>query len=65
MIQNVLRHMSGIEVYGIISIALFFLAFIGMVIWALRLKRPALEAMAALPLDGENQDNDESTRDHE
>lgn len=65
MIQNVLRHLGGIEAYGIISISLFFLTFMGMVIWAFRLKRPALDAMAALPLDGEQKDNDESETQHE
>ncbi|MCP5523444.1 MAG: hypothetical protein H7A46_18055 [Verrucomicrobiales bacterium] len=50
MIQNVLRHMGGIEGYGIVSICLFFACFFGVLIWALRLRKPHLEEMAALPL---------------
>ncbi len=53
MIQNVLRHLGGIEVYGVISICLFFVCFLGIVGWALRLKRPFLNAMAARPLEAD------------
>lgn len=51
MIQNIVRHVSGIEVYGVFSICLFFLCFTGVLLWAWRLKRPYLDTMAALPLD--------------
>ena len=51
MIQNVLRHLGGIENYGIVSIAIFFACFLGMTAWACCLKRPFLNAMAAKPLD--------------
>jgi len=53
MIQNVLRHIGGIETYGVISICLFFLAFLGLLLWAARLKKPFLKSMAELPLESE------------
>lgn len=51
MIETVLRHLGGIENYGVISLCLFFACFLGAVGWALLLKRPFLNAMAALPLE--------------
>jgi cbb3-type cytochrome oxidase subunit 3 len=54
MIQNVLRHLGGIEAYGEISIGLFFLVFLGVLVWAWRLKKPYLDTMSQLPLDAES-----------
>ncbi len=51
MIQNVLRHLGGIENYGILSICLFFVCFLGVLAWALCLKKPFLTSMAAKPLE--------------
>ncbi|MCZ7641247.1 MAG: hypothetical protein M5U12_37455 [Verrucomicrobia bacterium] len=51
MVQNVLQHIGGIERYGILSILLFFATFLGIVVWALRLKTPFLKSMAAKPLE--------------
>ncbi|MCP5515997.1 MAG: hypothetical protein H7A45_01920 [Verrucomicrobiales bacterium] len=53
MIENVLRHMGGIEGFGVVSVCLFFAFFIGMLVWAFRLRKPYLEEMAARPLDVE------------
>jgi cytochrome c oxidase cbb3-type subunit 4 len=51
MIRNVLSHISGVELYGIVSILLFFAFFTGMLVWAFRLGRGHLEAMRQLPLN--------------
>jgi hypothetical protein len=53
MIQNVLSSIGGVGVYGVISIAIFFAFFVGMLIWAFRLKKPYLNSMGALPLEDE------------
>ena len=54
MIKNVLSNIGGVGLYGVISICLFFAVFIGMVVWAMRLKKPFLNSMSGLPLnDGE------------
>ncbi len=50
MIRNVLTHVGGIELYGIVSVLLFFAFFLGMLVWAFRLKSTHLESMALLPL---------------
>jgi len=54
MIQNVLSGLGGVGVYGIISISLFFAFFLGMLIWVIRLKKPYLNSMGALPLEDES-----------
>ena len=62
MIQNVLRHMGGIDGYGVVSICLFFTVFIGVVTWAMRLKKADLDSMARLPLEQEPEQA--ATREH-
>lgn len=51
MIRNVLSHMGGIELYGVVSLLLFFVFFLGMLIWVARLRRGHLDAMGRLPLE--------------
>lgn len=51
MIKNILTHIGGVEIYGIISILLFFVFFVGMLIWAFRLNRGQLESMRGIPLE--------------
>ena len=53
MIENVLRGIGGVGVFGIISVCLFFIFFTGMLLWAFRLKKSYLEPMGGLPLEGE------------
>jgi len=51
MIQNVLRDIGGIGLYGVISVCLFFLVFSVALFRACLLKKPFLSSMSALPLD--------------
>ena len=51
MIQNVLRDIGGIGLYGVISVCLFFLVFSVALIRACLLKKSFLNSMSALPLD--------------
>ena len=51
MIQNVLRDIGGIGLYGVISVCLFFLVFSVAVIRACLLKKSVLKSMSVLPLD--------------
>ncbi len=50
MIQNVLRDMGGVALYGVVSICLFFGVFSVAMIYACLLKKPFLNSMGALPL---------------
>jgi fucose 4-O-acetylase-like acetyltransferase len=54
MIQNVLREIGGVGLYGAISVCLFFLVFGVALVRACLLKKSFVESMSALPLeDGE------------
>ena len=53
MIQNVLREMGGVGIYGVISVCLFFFVFSVAIVWALAQKKPFLTSMSSLPLSDE------------
>jgi hypothetical protein len=59
MIQNVLRALGGVEMYGIISVCLFFAVFVAALIFAFTRKKPFCQNMSALPLDDETSTTDE------
>jgi hypothetical protein len=66
MIKNVLTHIGGIEVYGIISICLFFAVFIGALLWAALVRKSFADRMSALPLDdGSRNSTQEGDSHHE
>jgi len=50
MIRNVLSHLGGIGLYGVVSVCLFFGVFSVAVLVALLARRPFLTRMSALPL---------------
>ena len=52
MFHNILSRMNDINVYGVISICIFFGFFTGMLVWAAVQKKNYLNKMGALPLDG-------------
>lgn len=65
MIQNVLRTIGGIDVYGIVSLCLFFVVFAAAVLWACAQNRAHLEHMARLPLESDHQNPNTSRLNHE
>jgi cytochrome c oxidase cbb3-type subunit 4 len=52
MEKEILSRVENINVYGIVSISIFFLFFTGMLIWAFAKKKNYLDKMSSLPLDG-------------
>ncbi|MEI6075472.1 MAG: hypothetical protein WCS94_07865 [Verrucomicrobiota bacterium] len=52
MEQKILSSIEGINIYGIISICIFFGFFSGMLLWAFALKKTYLTKMSDLPLEG-------------
>ncbi len=50
MIKDSLMEIGGVGLYGVVSVLLFFAVFTLATAWALRLRRPFLESMSALPL---------------
>lgn len=51
MIKNVIEHLEKVDTYGVISILLFFPFFVGMLVWASKLKKSYLHSMETLPFD--------------
>jgi hypothetical protein len=60
MIRDALSNLGGVGIYGVISIGLFFAVFLGLLIWAFRLKKPWLNAMGRLPLEADDDPPDQS-----
>ena len=54
MIENVMSRIGGVGVFGVVSICLFFAVFIGVLLWTIRLKKPYLDTMSELPLEGQS-----------
>ena len=54
MIQNVLRELGGVGIYGVISVCLFFTVFSVALIRALLLSKKVVAEMRTLPLDEKN-----------
>ena len=64
MIRNIVEHIGGVGLYGLISMLLFFVSFTGMVWWACCLKKPYLSSMGQLPLDHETDDQEKGVPGH-
>jgi hypothetical protein len=55
MIQNILRHLGGIQQYGVVSLCLFGAVFIGVLLWALLQKKNHLDYMSRVALDTDSE----------
>ena len=51
MIQNILRHLGGVEQYGVVSLCLFGTLFGAVLLWALLQRKGHLERMARVPFE--------------
>ncbi len=52
MIERVVHGMGGISIFGVISLCIFCAIFTCVFFWCTRLKKPYLDTMGALPLEG-------------
>ncbi len=50
MYKNVLERIAGIEIYPLVSFAIFFLFFLGLLAYVAVVSRPHIQAMKQLPL---------------
>jgi cbb3-type cytochrome oxidase subunit 3 len=50
MYKEALRSIEGIQIYPIISLAIFGLFFIGLIIWVLNADKKYIEEMSNLPI---------------
>jgi len=54
MIKNYLQSIEGIEIYPLISLAVFVIFFIVIFIWMLRIDKSYIKEMEELPLEQDN-----------
>ena len=65
MIQNILKHLGGIQNYGIISLCLFCTIFLGVLLWAFLQKKSHLDYMARVALDKDQHPSQNQRHSHE
>ncbi|MCC9137370.1 hypothetical protein ACFSKU_08255 [Pontibacter silvestris] len=54
MYKNVLQAIAGIEIYPLISLSIFFLFFVGLLIYVLVIDKKHVEAMSIMPCGQED-----------
>ncbi|MBO9585441.1 MAG: CcoQ/FixQ family Cbb3-type cytochrome c oxidase assembly chaperone [Flavobacterium sp.] len=50
-IKHNMETISGIEIYPIISLLIFFLFFVGLGIWVFSYRKEKIQEMSSIPLD--------------
>jgi cbb3-type cytochrome oxidase subunit 3 len=65
MIQNILRHLGGIQHFGIISMCLFCAVFVGVLFWAFLQKKNHLDYMSRVALDADAESRQARGESHE
>ena len=65
MIQNILKHLGGIQQYGVFSLCLFCSVFVGVLVWAFTQKKSHLDYMARVALETDSQDKLNGAKDNE
>jgi cytochrome c oxidase cbb3-type subunit IV len=58
-VKHFIENIAGIEIYPLISLTIFFLFFIGLTVYVLRMRKPYVGYMAARPLDIEENNTSE------
>ncbi|WP_452229377.1 MULTISPECIES: CcoQ/FixQ family Cbb3-type cytochrome c oxidase assembly chaperone [unclassified Lacinutrix] len=53
--KNYMDSISGIEIYPIISLLIFFSFFVVLFLWVFTAKKEYIESVSNLPLDNQNQ----------
>ncbi|NEN23933.1 cbb3-type cytochrome c oxidase subunit 3 [Cryomorpha ignava] len=65
-IKHNMESIIGIEIFPIISVLIFFLFFVGLIIYAIRMKQSEVDEISALPLnDSTETTNASNTTGHE
>lgn len=64
MYKNILQAISGIEIYPVLSLLIFFLLFAIVVAWALTLDKKHVRRMACVPLETTRHDVEFHQFDH-
>lgn len=57
MYKNVLETMQGIEIYPLISLAIFFTFFVVLLVWVIRMKKSDIDEISRIPLEDDAPNN--------
>jgi len=57
-IKGHVASISGIDIYPIVSFLIFFLFFLGLLVFVIKISKEHAQAMAELPLEVDNNEND-------
>lgn len=63
MLKFIKHHMetiSGIEIYPLISFVIFFIFFIGLIIYVFKTDKKVIDAIANIPLDPKDTSHEEA-----
>ncbi|MFI5144063.1 MAG: cytochrome C oxidase Cbb3 [Ignavibacteria bacterium] len=56
MEQSIFDGSNGLAIYQVISFMIFFLIFIGVIIWIIKMDKGLIERMKSIPLDSDTDD---------
>lgn len=63
MVRDVLQSLEGIELYPIISLIIFVSFFAALIIWMIKVDKKYIKKMKNLPLEKENESENNNTGD--
>ncbi len=49
-----LEKVSGVDIYGLLSLTIFFLFFLAMLVWVFKTKKKDFKTISRIPLDNSN-----------
>ncbi len=65
MIHSIMKHLGGVQQYGVFSLCLFCAIFLGVLIWAFAQKKGHLEYMSRVALDRDQDQSPNQKDSHE
>ena len=65
MIHTILKHLGGIQQYGVVSLCLFCTVFLGVLVWAFAQKKSHLDYMSRVALDRDQDQSHHRKETHE
>jgi len=54
-VKNHMESITGIEIYPMISLLIFFFFFVGLFYWVITAKKDYISTVSNIPLDNENE----------
>lgn len=65
MVSDFLNAVTELKIFPIIGLIFFLLAFIGVIVWVVRLDKKSVQKWSKMPLDNGHKDDSKGEHDHE